>query len=76
MHYTSPAHPQEKKQEYQIDNLQRLVLVIIVVAVLVLLLFGIARNHLTLHLSTPSLNLAEYSALVHQIHSVLGEPCA
>ena len=26
MHYTSPAHPQEKKQEYQIDFLQRLVL--------------------------------------------------
>ena len=26
MHYTSPAHPQEKKQEYQIDYLQRLVL--------------------------------------------------
>ena len=25
MHYTSPAHPQEKKQEYQIDYLQRLV---------------------------------------------------
>ena len=25
MHYTSPAHPQEKKQEYQIDHLQRLV---------------------------------------------------
>ena len=26
MHYTSPAHPQEKKQEYQIDFLQRLVI--------------------------------------------------
>ena len=25
MHYTSPAHPQEKKQEYQIDYPQRLV---------------------------------------------------
>ena len=25
MHYTSPAHPQEKKQEYHIDYLQRLV---------------------------------------------------
>ena len=25
MHYTSPAHPQEKKQEYQIDDPQRLV---------------------------------------------------
>ena len=27
MHYTSPAHPQEKKQEYQIDYPQRLVYV-------------------------------------------------
>ena len=26
MHYTSPAHPQEKKQEYQIDFLHRLVI--------------------------------------------------
>ena len=25
MHYTSPAHPQEKKQEYHIDYPQRLV---------------------------------------------------
>ena len=26
MHYTSPAHPQEKKQEYHIDYPQRLVI--------------------------------------------------
>ena len=47
MHYTSPAHPQEKKQEYQIDYLQRLVHVYIYVHVLLIIGIGIYVLSLT-----------------------------